>query len=237
METKTIPTKTFKEVHEELENESLFLHKKHNIRDFQIKADFLNDIGFNNSIATKIYGAISKNASVIDAYKEKYLGIYKFILEPQLERVCEKYNLYVRKLQYFLGDIPEKNIQDIMNFKVYINDLPISNNHKNNISHFLYQNTDAYRNGISNRKLKIELKDFKKLQLLPLLEIASVKSLLHSEAFLRSKERIIGSAEIEPKNQVDLDPIVLCKTIHGYIIITAWGDEANDELVLNQNQN
>lgn len=43
--------------------------------------------------------------------------------------------------------------------------------------------------------------------------------------------------EVEPKNQVDLDPIVLCRTKHGYLIITAWGDEANDELIINENHN
>ena len=50
----TIPTKSFKEVHEELENETLFLHKSHNFSDFKSKADFLSSIGFTNSIATKI---------------------------------------------------------------------------------------------------------------------------------------------------------------------------------------
>ena len=34
-----------------------------------------------------------------------------------------------------------------------------------------------------------------------------------------------------------MDPIILFKTNHGRLIITAWGDEANDELVANQNSN
>ena len=35
----------------------------------------------------------------------------------------------------------------------------------------------------------------------------------------------------------DADPIILFKTKHGRLILTAWGDEANDELVANQNLN
>lgn len=219
-------TKTFKEVHQELENESLFLQQNHNIKDFKSKADFLKDIGFQNSIATKIYSAISDNYSVIESYKQKYNGIYKFILKPQLERVCEKYNLYVRNPKFFLGDIPEKNIVDIMRFKVYIDDILNNDQQNKTPSPFGYDSVKT-----------IDIKDFSKYGLNGLIEIAAVKSLFSDESFKVSKDRIIGLTEIEPKHQVDLDPIVLCRTLHGYIIITAWGDEANDELVLNVNNN
>lgn len=235
MELKTIPTKTFREVHEELENESLFLHKNHNIKDFKDKADFLSSIGFTNSIATKIYSAISENSRVIQEYKNKYAGIYKFILKPQLERVCEKYNLYVRDTKFFLGDIPEKNIKDIMNFKICIDDLPIGEEYKHRIIGQVQVSTNSML--FERKSPMITIQDFAKFQLAGLIEIASIKSLFSDKAFEKSNDRIIGELEIEPKNQVDLDPIVLCRTKHGYLIITAWGDEANDELVLNETLN
>jgi hypothetical protein len=111
---------SFKEVHADLENENLFLNKSHDIRNFYKKGSFLKDIGFTNSIATKIYLEVSEKNNIIQKYNQIYT--HKFILKPQLERVCEKYNLYVRDLDFFLGDIPEKNIQDIMNFKVLLSD-------------------------------------------------------------------------------------------------------------------
>lgn len=234
METKTIPTKTFKEVHEELENECIFLHQKHDIAGFREKAGFLRSIGFKNSIATKLYAAIADSSQVIDDYNRNYGGQYKFILEPQLERVCEKYNLYVRNVDYFLGDIPEKNIKEIMNFKIRLSDLPIHDQLSNQIRGFISEKTHSSFN-IGPKMLSIS--DFSRFNLGQLLKIASVKSLLSDEAFKESNQRIIGNIEILPKNQVDLDPIVLCKTIHGYLIITAWGDEANDELVLNEKMN
>lgn len=39
------------------------------------------------------------------------------------------------------------------------------------------------------------------------------------------------------KVTVDPDPIVLYPVKHGYIIVTAWGDEASDPLVLNEQMN
>jgi len=237
METKTIPTKTFKEVHEELENESLFLHENHNIQDFRDKADFLSSIGFVNSIATKVYSAISENSTVIKEYKQRYMGIYKFILKPQLERVCEKYNLYVRATKFFLGDIPEKNIKEIMNFKICLDDLPLDNKDKWDILVNLNQGKGQLDIIEAYQSPMIAIRDFDKCGLSYLIEIASIKSLFSDKAFEKSNDRLIGEMEVEPKSQVDLDPIVLCKTKHGYLIVTAWGDEANDELVLNENNN
>jgi hypothetical protein len=236
MSTTILPTKTFKEVHEELELESLFLQQNHNVRDFSDKANFLSEIGFKNSIATKLYKAISENSTVIQDYNRKYNGVYKFILLPQLERICEKYNLYVRPPELFLGDIPEKNIRDIQNFKIRYGDTIFYSPHKEPTGiRFQYTNggSDDRLVPLPNKLIELRFNTF----LSGYIEIAAVKSLFHSEAFAQSQERILKQPELIAKAQVDLDPIVLFKTAHGYLIITAWGDEANDELVANQNLN
>ena len=76
-----------------------------------------------------------------------------------------------------------------------------------------------------------------KLGFTGVIQIAAIEELFDQEAFTESKARVLGRAELTAKFQVDLDPIVLCETRHGYIVITAWGDEANDELILNPNKN
>ena len=78
---KEVITKSFKEVHQDLENESLFLTKNFDTNDFNRKADFLKDIGFTNSIATKIYAGIVDNKDLISHYNDTYYGNSKFILE------------------------------------------------------------------------------------------------------------------------------------------------------------
>lgn len=240
MDTKTIPTKTFKEVHEELENESVFLHKNHDIENFKDKAEFLKGVGFENSIAAKLYSAIADNHHLVEDYNRKYHGQYKFILKPQLERVLEKYNLYLRNPKFFLGDIPEKNISDIMKFYVFLEDISLSQKHYEFLIKKLREENPSSMNMMSSfhqPKIKIPSQDFKRHGLESFIKIAAIEKLFNEEAFKESRSRILDKPELQAKNQVDLDPIILFETRHGYIIITAWGDEANDELVVNQNNN
>ena len=72
--------------------------------------------------------------------------------------------------------------------------------------------------------------------------IAAVKELFSDDAFNVSDKRIYKGDnsnlyEMPPRSQVDTDPIVLVETKDGYLIVTAWGDEANSEVVVNHNFN
>lgn len=309
---------TFKEVHAELEMENNLLLKEHNIQDFSQKANFLKDIGFKESKATKMYSAIVSSEDYRKGFNQRYNGLYKFILKEQLERVCEKYNLFVRKLEFFAGDIPEKNIKDMMNFRVALKDfihLPDFLIQKVMLKNLEDLKKSEKKNGIDTSNLlfygnitvgqldylmiqkltierraeiensiesklninfneKISLNEIQKtieniMQKLCNLyfdgdshrfrdwtssknrmfgeqnsnwmgniEIAAVRSLFTNQAFQDDTSRLGNQTnELMPTGQVDLDPIVMIKNNRGYIIITAWGDEANDELIVNQNQN
>lgn len=231
--------KTFKDVHKELENEHIFLLKNHDLKGFKDKANFLKTIGLTNSIATKIYSGIIENRNVFNDYQNKYGMNSKFIIEPQLERICEKYDLYVRPLRFFLGDIPEKNIKDLMNFKIDLYDIYEKDNA---ISEYIHKKLvfNPY-NGIDLMKkspIFVTLDELANIvNISNYLEIAAVKILFSIDAFTQSFDRIVNKKELEAKSIVEMDPIILFKTNHGRLIITAWGDEANDELVANQNTN
>ena len=242
METQTITKKTFKDVQQELDAESLFISGNHNYADFNSKADLLSSVGLDNSIACRLYKAIVDSRVLLSEYNEKYLGQYKFILHPQLERVCEKYNLYLRELKYYIGDIPVKNINDISKFEVCIEDLFLKSRDG------VVRDRHSYGLVATNATTRISSGNLRYANLGKLcsifpevkrkLKIACVRELLHPEAFARSESRIIdNSGERPPLFEVDLDPIILIEVNGGYIIITAWGDEANDELVVNQNHN
>jgi len=268
--TKERKVVSFREVHKDLEEESMFLKKGHDIEGYKEKANFLAGAGFNNSIAAKLYSSISENSHMIDEYDKKYHGQYRFILKPQLERLCEKYNLFVRKTEHFLGDIPEENIKEMMNFHVHLEDLDrpfvtnLSGRGASEISMcWNYPNDNIETQGIiakwieENQEFitktftqegilvpkdvrsgfKVKMNDLNHLGFEGVIQIAAVEELFAPEAFEETKARVPGRAELTAKQQVDLDPIVLCETKHGYIVITAWGDEANDELILNPNKN
>lgn len=264
-------TVSFKEVHKELELESMFLNKNHDINSFKKKGKFLQTIGFTNSIATRIYNGVSDSQHLINEYKLVYPN-YKFILQAQLERVLEKYNLYQRDCQYFMGDIPEKNIKDIQNFKVKIDDfsddlreMMLGENASYRYNYLLRVKIDSiyYRDRdllkflppIESFMRKITFDPTSKLDVDIVIEaldsfkqlggnrdyspltICAVESLFNEDAWKQGKQRIIGKKEIEPKSQVDLDPIVLFEVKGGYLIVTAWGDESNDELIFNESLN
>lgn len=256
-------TLSFKDVHLELERENSLLLKEHDLSDFTEKSDFLKAINFNNSKATKLYSAIIESQEYRKDFNRRYNGMYKFILPEQLERVCEKYNLFVRGANDFCGDIPEKNIKDMMDFKFFIEDI-FSVNFENqsameksimendvldkariprNASYRLESLTsvmekivESFSNKFYSGNMDWRLKNRMLLQ--SRLVIAAVPSLFRPSAFEKDNTRLGNDREeLEATGQVDLDPIVMLKNSHGYIIITAWGDEANDELVVNQNLN
>lgn len=304
MATKDQETKalTFREVHEELEHESMLLKKEHDIEDFSVKSEFLNNIGFSNSKAAKMYTAIIETKDYRESLARRYHGMVKFILPEQLDRVCEKYNLFVRDVEHFAGDIPEKNIKDMQNYYIYAEDIFIPSRGLVNL--FVNRNkehinlpTDVLdslersagtdrsrlnewvtemfpqiqamirdRLGIGDPNKKYRLSDlaefsrtvdincnnaFGKPSLWALernssetlssmgdLKIAAVRDLFSSEAFWKDQSRLgLNTNELKATGQVDLDPIVMIRNSVGYLIITAWGDEANDELISNPKYN
>lgn len=272
-------TLSFKDVHLELERENSLLLKEHNLSDFTEKSDFLKAINFNNSKATKLYSAIIESEEYRKDFNKRHHGMYKFILPEQLERVCEKYNLFVRDVNDFCGDIPEKNIKDMMNFKFSAEDIFSITDNEYPVLRLLNSQPDKNRKITIQEKRMIEndildnagiqngnffrLESFKDIMEKVFksyankyfngnidrramgailsqsrLVIAAIPSLFRPSAFESDNTRLGNDREeLEATGQVDLDPIVMLKNNHGYIIITAWGDEANDELVVNQNLN
>lgn len=271
-------TLSFKDVHLELEKENSLLQKEHNLEDFSKKSDFLKKLNFSNSKATKLYAAIVDSEDYRKDFNRRYNGLYKFILPEQLERVCEKYNLFVRKTEDFCGDIPEKNIKDMMDFKFFVEDAFSLKEEDWAVIHAqrsLGRNTKLGREDI--RRIENGVLDFAKIpigdrfglsQFMEVQEriaeaysrkifdgkvlrrdlqevfannrivIAAVPSLFRPSAFERDTTRLGNEKEeLEATGQVDLDPIIMLQNNYGYIIITAWGDESNDELVANQNLN
>jgi len=49
---------------------------------------------------------------------DKIAPQYKFLTEKKLKSICEKYGLVVGKADRYIGDIPDQNQEDIINFKI-----------------------------------------------------------------------------------------------------------------------
>lgn len=82
----------------------------------------LSKLGFSQSENVKILSdKEQKRAAEIKHYLDKYKKIapqYRFITDEKRIEICKKYGLVMADVERFTGQIPDKNVQDIVNFKV-----------------------------------------------------------------------------------------------------------------------
>lgn len=83
------------------------------------KAERLEKIGFIASAAVvenkkrkDILVRSKEQADLIEYYKINY-PLLKFITEGELDRICKKYRLIYMPIQNYIGDVPEKNLREI----------------------------------------------------------------------------------------------------------------------------
>jgi hypothetical protein len=168
-------------------------------------------------------------------YYSKHYPLYRFITVDAVAKVCETYGLLLVDIQHYIGEIPEKNQKELVNFKVRRGDTRAPKE--------TYGWDDPRRYG-SNEYDNAH--------------IAAGKQ--HNKDY---EEEMIGGRDlliIAPAKKIDLknmevhghivtekatDPIILqCvesigfsygsrKIASGYLIATSWGLEASDENVTN----
>lgn len=220
------------------------------------KAKRLKDLGFINtkeviqaSIELEKIKAIKieneKNKDLIDAinfFSMEY-PLYKFITVESVNKICEKYNLIYGPIDKYLGDVPEKNLKQIEQFKIKEDshcwmekiqyNWTSSSNSNSNISYLDINKakrrekeyTEYKSSYVSNKRVT-----FSKC---PLEIVAPIKD-FDTKGMEVVDHKLIKKIEIP-------DPVVLCpvifRDIRYFLIITAWGLEASDEIVVNQNFN
>ena len=189
-----------------------------------------------------------ENVKEVDSYNEKaayYSMAYpfnKFITTKQVKKICDKYDLFLGEIKLFNGFVPDKNLKEIENFRLKLRDY----------THFGYD-TEGY----GGKCIFDELPKKLQKELLESNETDTSfntkyreKGNLFKTIFLHEKKDM---KIVAPLNQFNLDkrykvnkktrkielidPIVLQPVEGGYLIDTAWGDEASDNDVINQIRN
>jgi len=228
--------------HQELLDSSKIIKEQlSNSEKLEKKSERLRKLGFSNSYeVTQIRGAIkeAKKNLVLIQTVEKYAIEYpnqKFITKNMMIDICNKYDLKHGPVEGYIGPVPEKNLKEIEKFKVKEEDISI-----------LRKDSWATTGWAKSRKAK-----WTPEQRTALFKGKIVKAGPYNDQYKISHGFIImapkelwssrydvkGNAIIERKPVVDRDPIVLKEVADGYLIITAWGPEASDELVVNPKQN
>lgn len=248
------------EIHHEFETASIRLLKEANeiINSRPVinksKLDALKSLGF---IQTKevvesseiLYKTeLSKETIDLVNYYQRNYPFNKFIIEEQVKAICHKYNLVCGDVTRFKGFVPEKNLNEIVNFKLKEDDVieyvvkgtkgefyvskeditPSTLNYLNHRSdsYVEYSNGEINVKG-GDKKFGKYAKVFRESP--PLKICAPVKDMDISGLELEGGYKLI-------KKHIP-DPVVLQPVRGGYLILTAWGDEASDPLVVNQINN
>lgn len=174
-----------------------------------------------------------ENTELIDAvnyFSQKYPQ-YKFITEDSVKDICRKYGLVYSEIARYKGTVPDKNLEQIEKFKIKDKD-KCHAIVRHSMLGFGSHNTYTYHDGSAttpkgdpyvryfNRQCPLEiagpLNDFD-------LDRSEVKDF-----------QIVDKIEIP--DPVVLQPVFYAGKKH-YLIITAWGLEGSDPLVVNQKMN
>lgn len=155
---------------------------------------------------------------------------YKFITEDSVNKICKKYGLVFGDVSYYIGDVPEKNLEQIERFKIKEKDE-------------CWESRESFMSGEEKifycSKKECEARDL------------SYMYEFYKDYFLsseKSKLKIVASVKDFDTSRMEIkgyelkqipDPIVLQPVIYEneryFLVVTAWGLETQD--VVNEKLN
>lgn len=191
----------------------------------------LSKIKEENTIKKEIHEAI-------EYFSNKY-PLYKFITEESVKKICEKYNLIYGDVKYFKGNVPEKNLKKIEEFKIDKHDACYfkftrhwMSSRNDNFEIMDFNNYFRTKKEVDDLSFKISI--YTTTDICPL-EIAASPSDFNLDK-MEIKDFKIEKKEIKIPDPIVLNPVFFKNKKH-YLIVTAWGPESSDELVVNERMN
>lgn len=213
------------------------------------KGERLSKLGFTNSkAATKNKKIKEENMERQMNYEKKkeaskwveYYGQWypnsKFITKEIVEEICKKYNLLCGDVDRYTGDVPLKNVQEMEQFRLRQEDMKchteLDNWHRNR----QWDYARNMRSGLFGDPTYNPINS----QLNP----SGIARMSNQKYYSRESFQICApETDFNTRGMSKIgkflipDPIVLQPVKGGYLIVTKWGLEASDELVVNEKQN
>lgn len=158
-------------------------------------------------------------ADLVFKYRIKYPD-NKFITEEQVKQICEKYGLVCGKISLYNGFIPENKIalmEAIKSKKEFNEDIYEYGSLRLTYSRWAKMCGESHADTVKKENRVIN--GFQICAPLKDMEITT-------------RQQVVGY-----KIQDIPDPVVLQPVEGGYLIVCAWGDEASDEIVVNEINN
>jgi hypothetical protein len=197
-------------------------------------------LGFSGKPDYVEYKNLLRNREELEAelkarqYYDRKYPFNKFILDKQLQKIMGKYNLLIDTVDNYIGDIPEKNLEDMIRFKIDKRDL-LSDSSK-------FRETNRSSNVFTPYP-----KAYEEMKEKWFWEAERWKLRILAPAHMFKEGRGKKNAT-ELSRQLEKDPIVVCPVnkspnnhskdpYSGNLIVTAWGLEALDSMIFDQKMN
>lgn len=224
------------------------------------KAERLKKLGFNQVEEIKRQEKVTLTEEIVElvSYYRRNYPFNKFITPEQVSAICTKYNLVMGDVSRFKGFVPERNLTEIENFKLRkedgnqlvcrttngefftITDAVVLR--RNSYDH-IYKKGSSVESDFSFQR-NVGQNEFYSndgKNLFGLRDKGDMRFTIESNSLqicAPLKDMDITGMRIRDNRLQDIpDPVVLQAVKGGYLIVTAWGDEASDELVVNEINN
>lgn len=172
---------------------------------------------------------ISESIKQVVQFYQDTFPFHKFILYSQVIKICEKYNLYLSPAQFYNGEIPQKNIGEMRNFPFKKWDMTEYDNRRvrlNPQKPICEQITASKNSGLAKMYICAPLNEFD----------MEGNTSVGREIYQKGSRDKMGILEFKlPKREkLPKDPIILLPVKVeplmeiGFIVVTKWGEEAND---------
>lgn len=203
------------------------------------KGEKLRELGFYSSkpsIEASYHISLKqKNEALAQSieYFRTFYPNYKFINEERVSEICKKYGLVCGYAYWYKGDVPEKNLKELEQFSLRDEEksiykcAPYSKEHPEYYGYF----TPDYIYGGGGRTTFVAV-----------LDTSTKEVTVATPMKICAPISDFNTQYMEVKNGYSLemnlpDPIVLQPVKGGYLIVTKWGLEANDESLVNEINN
>ncbi len=166
--------------------------------------------------------------AAINYFSQKYPQ-YKFITEESVKRICEKYGLIYGDVGLYIGTVPNKNLEQMEKFKIDKDDVAFLKRE---------QSVNDWRATVSYCSSKEKVEDSHSRYYYSSIDKVSLQIAAPAKDFNMKNMEVKG---VKLSKKEVPDPVVLQPVWYNgmaaFLIVTAWGPEASDELVVNQKMN
>lgn len=203
------------------------------------KGERLKAIGFSNAAPVKkSETALQKKelAEKIEYYQVFYPN-NKFITDEEVERICKKYGLLFGETRNYIGNIPEKNLKEIEAFVLREEDMKVVTNFDDYIRREASIRRMESLSAMTNSMLGRPTYQSPERKNEPPKELITRTVKPQFKICAPEKDFDTFGMVVRDGFKLEYDPIVLQPVDKGYLVISKWGIEGEDEIVVNQKMN